>query len=87
MPPECWKTQLLAHVCALAARSSLHVSAAAPCCARTVLCAVRYALMSLCEVAPSEDEDEEELVVWACCVVDVFFDVVWTLVVLGVLVV
>ena len=81
MPPECLKTQLLAHVCAEAARSSLHVRSAAPCCARTELCACRYALMSLCEVAPSEDdeedeEEEEELVVWACCVVDVFFDVV-----------
>lgn len=54
VPPECWKTQPSAHCCAFAARSSLQVRAAAPCCERTELCPCRYALMSLWEVAPLE---------------------------------
>lgn len=51
MPPECWKTQLLAQDCAFAARSSLQLSGPTPCCERTELCAKRYAAMSLSDVS------------------------------------
>lgn len=80
VPPECWNLHPFAHCCALLASSSLHVRAVAPCCARIVLWAVRYAWISLSDVAPLSEElplsDEVPLsdawVVGAACAV-----VVW----------
>lgn len=60
-PPECWNLQPFAHCCALLASSSLQVKAEAPCCARTVLWAVRYCWISLLDVELSEELSDEPL--------------------------
>lgn len=64
VPPECWKTQLLAHSCAFSARVLSQVKGAAPCCARTLLWVSRYWLTSLDEASepkPELPEEEPEL--------------------------
>ena len=50
MPPECLKMQRLTSFCAAAARVLFHLNADAPCFARKLLCAARYALTSAADV-------------------------------------